>query len=74
MNIHTYQSASGRDLIREYIDTLTEPEQIDAISVLECIFKNIIDCFILLQIAVICIYYMLVESRKTRLKRKIKTS
>lgn len=36
MNIHTYQSSSGRDLIREYIDTLTGPEQIDALSVLEC--------------------------------------
>ena len=40
MNIHTYQSASGRDLIREYIDTLTEPEQIDALSVLECMEKD----------------------------------
>ncbi len=40
MNIHTYQSASGRDLIREYIDTLTELEQIDALSVLECMEKN----------------------------------
>lgn len=93
MNIHTYQSASGRDLIREYIDTLTEPEQIDALSVLKCmeqdefnkiqfkkwqkkftryIFKNTIACFTLLQIAVTCIYCMLVENRKTRPKRKIK--
>ena len=40
MNIHTYQPASGRDLIREYIDTLTEPEQIDALSVLECMEKD----------------------------------
>ena len=40
MNIHTYQSASGRDLIREYIDTLTEPEQIDALSVLKCMEQD----------------------------------
>ena len=40
MNIHTYQSASGRDLIRAYIDTLTETEQIDALFVLECMEKN----------------------------------
>ena len=40
MNIHTYQSSSGRDLIREYIDTLTESEQIDALSVLKCMEKN----------------------------------
>ena len=40
MNIHTYQSASGRDLVREYIDTLTEPEQIDALSVLKCMEKD----------------------------------
>lgn len=30
MNIHTYQSNSGRDCIKEYIDSLTEEEQIDA--------------------------------------------
>ena len=36
MKIHTYQSSSGRDLIREYIDSLTDAEQIDAISVLQC--------------------------------------
>lgn len=43
MNIHTYQSASGRDLIRAYIDTLTEPEQVDALSVLECMEKDEFD-------------------------------
>ena len=35
MKIHTYQSASGRDLIAEYIDTLAEVEQVDAFSVLQ---------------------------------------
>lgn len=43
MNIHTYQSNSGRDCIREYIDSLTESEQIDAFSVLECMEKNEFD-------------------------------
>ena len=36
MNIHTYTSSSGRDLIAEYIDCLTEAEQVDAFSVLKC--------------------------------------
>lgn len=43
MNIHTYQSTSGRDLIGEYIETLTEQEQVDAYSVLECMEKNEFD-------------------------------
>lgn len=36
MTLHKYQSDSGRDLIMDYIDSLTEPERIDALSVLEC--------------------------------------
>ena len=36
MRIHNYQSDSGRDLIMEYIDSLTEDERADALSVLEC--------------------------------------
>lgn len=36
MRIHNYQSDSGRDLIMEYIDSLTEDERVDALSVLEC--------------------------------------
>ena len=40
MNIHTYQSSSGRDLIREYIDSLTEKEQVDAFSVLRCMERG----------------------------------
>lgn len=35
MNIHTYESASGKDLIKKYIDGLTKPEQVDAYSVLQ---------------------------------------
>lgn len=36
MRIHNYQSDSGRDLIMEYIDSLTEDERVDALSVLKC--------------------------------------
>ncbi len=36
MVLHHYTSDSGRDLIMEYIDSLSPQEQIDAFSVLEC--------------------------------------
>lgn len=36
MFLHTYKSNSGRDMIMEYIDSLSVPEQVDAFSVLEC--------------------------------------
>lgn len=40
MKVHSYFSETGRDLIMEYIDSLTEDERIDALSVLECIEKD----------------------------------
>lgn len=43
MKIHTYQSTAGRDLIAEYIDTLTKEEQIDAFSVLKCMEEGEFD-------------------------------
>lgn len=43
MKIHTYQSAAGRDLIAEYIETLTKEEQIDAFSVLKCMEEGEFD-------------------------------
>lgn len=43
MKIHTYQSSSGRDFIREYIDSLTDAEQIDALSVFQCMEKGEFD-------------------------------
>lgn len=36
MILHNYTTESGKDLIMEYINSLTEQEQIDALSVLEC--------------------------------------
>lgn len=35
MILHHYQSKSGKDLIFDYIDSLTENERIDAITVLQ---------------------------------------
>lgn len=43
MKLHTYQSVAGRDLIAEYIDTLTKEEQIDAFSVLKCMEEEEFD-------------------------------
>jgi len=43
MFLHTYKSSSGRDLIMEYIDSLTEPERVDAFSVLECMENGELD-------------------------------
>lgn len=36
MNIHRYQTTSGRDLIKEYIDGLSESERVDAYYVMQC--------------------------------------
>lgn len=43
MIIHKYQTDSGRDLIMEYIDSLTEEERIDALSVLQCMEQGNFD-------------------------------
>ena len=39
MNVHSYKTAGGKDLIHEYIMSLSKPEMIDGLSVLEC-FEN----------------------------------
>ena len=62
MKVHSYFSETGRDLIMEYIDSLTEDERIDALSVLECIDKDEFEN----------IFCMRVENRKTRQKKRIK--
>jgi phage-related protein len=43
MEIHDYKSNSGKDLIMEYIDSLTNAEQIDALHVIECMKNNEFD-------------------------------
>lgn len=40
MKIHTYTTKSGKDLIMEYIDSLTNEEIVDALSVIECLKNN----------------------------------
>lgn len=43
MKVHHYYSSSGKDLILDYIYSLTDDEQVDAFSVLECLEKNEMD-------------------------------
>ncbi|MDD3222288.1 MAG: hypothetical protein EOM34_11800 [Clostridia bacterium] len=43
MKIHNYTSNSGRDLIFEYIESLTEKEQVDAYSVIQCLENGEMD-------------------------------
>lgn len=40
MKIHRYTTNSGKDVIMDYINSLTIAEKIDALSVLECMEKN----------------------------------
>lgn len=40
MILRSYYSSSGRDLIMDYIDSLTVEEQVDAFSVLENLEKG----------------------------------
>lgn len=44
MKIHSYKSSGGKDLIMEYIMSLTEDEKVDALSVLEDIENEKTDC------------------------------
>lgn len=44
MKIHTYLTSTGRDLIMEYINTLTNEEKVDALSVLEDMQNDRFDC------------------------------
>ena len=39
MKVHSYCTNSGKDLILEYIDSLSDEERIDAFSALECMEK-----------------------------------
>ena len=40
MNIITYKTLGGKDLILDYIKKLSKPEIIDGLSVLECMEKD----------------------------------
>lgn len=43
MNVHHYHSAGGKDLILEYVNSLTKAETVDGLSVLEKLAKNEMD-------------------------------
>ena len=43
MILHDYRSSSGKDLIMDYIDSLTESERTDALLVMKCMKNNEFD-------------------------------
>jgi phage-related protein len=43
MEIHDYESASGKDLILSYLKSLTDEERIDGLQVIECMKNNEFD-------------------------------
>jgi len=43
MNVHTYETSGGKDLILEYIMRLSKPEIVDGLSVLENFEKGDLD-------------------------------
>lgn len=43
MKLHRYLSSSGRDVVKDYIDSLTKEERVDGYSVLECMEKGEFD-------------------------------
>ena len=40
MRVHTYENSNGKDLIRRYINKLSEKEQVDGYSVLQAFEEN----------------------------------
>ena len=43
MVLHNYESSSGKDLIMEYIDSLSIEERVDALSVMQSMERNEFD-------------------------------
>ena len=43
MILHNYESNSGKDLIMEYLNSLTEEERVDGLMVMECMENNEFD-------------------------------
>ena len=43
MNVYHYETAGGKDLIMEYIDSLSKAESLDGLSVLEKFAKGELD-------------------------------
>jgi len=47
VNVHSYRTTGEKDLILDYIMSLSKPEIIDGLSVLECFEKNEFDKLVL---------------------------
>lgn len=43
MILHNYTSNSGKDLIMEFLDSLSEEERVDGLMVMKCMEKNEFD-------------------------------
>lgn len=43
MILHNYESTSGKDLIMEYLDSLSEEERLDGLLVMKCMEDNEFD-------------------------------
>ena len=43
MELHNYQSSTGRDLIMESLNSLPEEEKLDGLQVLDCMQNNKFD-------------------------------
>lgn len=43
MNIYSYNTSSGKDLIKDYIEKLSKIEKIDGLSVLDALEKTGLD-------------------------------
>ena len=43
MILHNYESSAGKDLIMEYLDSLTAEERLDGLMVMEHMEKNEFD-------------------------------
>lgn len=43
MVLHNYKSNSGKDLIMEYLDSLTDDERTDGLTVMKCMENNEFD-------------------------------
>lgn len=71
MILHPYYSSSGRNLIYDYIDSLPVKEQVDGYTVLQHMEKGEFDkIFFKPWEKKIYIYFMPVENRKIKRKRK----
>ena len=73
MTIRPYCSASGRNLIYEYIDSLSTEEQVDGYTVLQHMEKGEFDkIFFKPWEKKIYICFMPVRNRRTKLRRRMR--